>query len=125
MALRRLLGQDHCLAKITHFEVSWMSEERHLFFSGLEGPLTCIKSLSQLFDLIGGSRFPVNALCVQCMHFYVASELLEHQWHCSLFTGQTGKFNAKLPRGKLRVILKSKDEILIPSTIKAMLLTVQ
>lgn len=39
---------------------------------------TCVQTLLQLLDLIGGSRLPVDPFRVQAMHFNVIDELLGH-----------------------------------------------
>lgn len=74
-------------------------------------PFTCIKSLPQLLDLVGGPWFSVNALCVQPMHFYVVDQLLHQHWHSSLLAGQPGELHAKLSRWELGIILTGKRKM--------------
>lgn len=40
---------------------------------------TCVQTLFQFLDLIGGARFPVNAFCVEAMHLDIVDEFLYHQ----------------------------------------------
>lgn len=54
------------------------------------GSLTCVQPLTQLFDLIGGTRLPVDPFGVEAMHLDVVDELLHQLWHRSLLAGQTG-----------------------------------
>lgn len=78
---------------------------RVTFLSLLFAQRTCVKSLLEFFNLIGGARFPVDSFSVEAMHLNVVNELLDHQGHRSLIVGQTRNLHAKLSGGKLWVEL--------------------
>lgn len=49
--------------------------------------LTCVQPLTELFDLIGGARLPVDALCVEAVHLDVVDEFLHQLRHHPLLAG--------------------------------------
>lgn len=67
--------------------------------------LTCVQTLTQFFNLIGGARLPVDPLCVEAVHLNVVDEFFHQLRHRPLLAGQPGQLYAKLPRRQLWIKL--------------------
>lgn len=67
--------------------------------------VTCVQSLLELFNLVGGARFSVYPLSVETMHLDVVNQLLHHQGHRPLVVSQTRNLHSELSGGELWIKL--------------------
>lgn len=67
--------------------------------------VTCVQSLLELFNFVGGARFPVYPLSVETMHLDVVNQLLHYQGHRPLVISQTRNLHSELSGGELWIKL--------------------
>lgn len=74
--------------------------------------LTCVQTLLELPDFVGGAGFPVYTFSVQAVHLNVVDELFHDQRHRPLVVRQAGDLHPKLPGGELRIELPNDTKII-------------
>lgn len=79
--------------------------------------VTCVESLLEFLNFVGGARFSVYSFSVEAMHLNVVDKLLHDQGHRSLVVGQARNFHSKLSGGELWIKLFEDTNIMYSDTL--------